>query len=174
MSKASDYRKRLQQKESPTAEITLPSGAVFVCRRPPLQVWISAGRIPQSFVKHLLEAQKGGAVPELESDETLAAMAFVREAILYAVVEPRLVPGTKHKDELDPADIDPEDFEFLMTWIMQGCPGVPVLTKGGEVGIDSLARFREAKQKRTRGKPFSVESDGTEVRDEAEHSARTG
>jgi hypothetical protein len=99
-------------------------------------------------------------MPALEADETLAAMGFMRDAVLYAVVEPKLVPGTSADDELDPADIDPEDFEFLMGWIMRNCPGVPVSMKGGEVAVDDLTRFR---QKRTSGKPFSLEPDGEQV-----------
>lgn len=172
MSKASEYKKRLAEKPSPTAEITLPSGAVFTCRRPPLPTWIAAGRIPQSFVRQLLKTQnKEGAIPDLDTDETMQIMAFIAEAILYAVVDPKLVLGTKNENEFDPANIDPDDFQFLTTWIMEGSPGVPVETKGGEIAVDNLSQFR---QKRGSGGALGVSPDGAEIRDEAEPVAAIG
>lgn len=141
--KASDYRK-LRAASELTAEVTLPSGAVFTLRRPPLQVWIAAGKIPQSF---LLKMQSGAnptaAVEAMDSKETMQALTFVRDAIVYACVSPRLVPGTTADDELDPAELHPEDFTFLSKWIMTGSPDVPVATKGGEVPAESLDRFRQ-------------------------------
>lgn len=164
---ASEYRaKRAQATQNdPTGEITLPSGAVFVCRRPPLQVWVAAGKIPQSFLSKMRTADPEAAAEQMSDAENLAAIKFVRDAILYAVVEPKLEPGTTDPEKLDPADLDPEDFTFLSKWIMSGCPGVPVATKGGEVAIDNLTRFR---QKRPGGGAPNAGSDGAEVRDEAE------
>lgn len=161
MSRANEYRKRRAQADEPTTELTLPSGAIFTCRRPPLQVWIAAGKIPQSFLAKMRRVEGAEIDPvQVGDDETLAAVAFVRDAIIYACVSPKLVRGGAGDDELDPSELDPEDFEFLTRWIMSGCPGVPVKTRGGEASIDDLSRFR---QKRTGGEPFSLEPDGDEI-----------
>lgn len=143
MSKASDYRNRRAKAEEPTGEIELPSGAVFTMRRPPLQVWVAAGKIPQSFlVKARAASNTAAAVETLSDEEAFAAIKFIRDAIQYACVSPRLVLDGKGDDELDPADLDPEDFQFLSKWVMTGSPGVPVATEGGEVAVDDLAKFR--------------------------------
>src|SRR5262249_7719723 len=175
MGRASDYRKRRQSAAEPAAEITLPSGAMFICRRPPLQVWITAGKIPQSFLHQYLGREGGEGAPELTDEQTVQAIVFVRECLIYAVVEPRLIlPKLEYdfsgrpelgENELWADELAPEDFEFLTQWIMAGCTGVPVRTKGGEASIESLSKFR---QKRPGGRPFSLEPDGEQVQHQAE------
>jgi len=169
--KASDYRKKIAEKrgEKPTAKLTLPSGAEFVVCRPPLEVWIAAGKFPQSFLRQGMDGGAGGgAVESIPDADAMQAIAFVRDAILHAVVEPRLVVGTTREDELDPADLDPIDFTFLTKWIMANCPGVPVETRGGQVEMNDLSRFR---QKRPGGRAHSPEPDGETVQPDAESVA---
>ena len=171
--KASEYRQRRQAVEV-TGQITLPSGAVFTMRRPPLDLWMAAGRIPQSFLRAMLEAQQGGAGANVQfsTEETLEGMTFLTEAVIYAAVEPKLALQSEDPEVLLLADLDPEDFRFLTGWIQAGSPGVPVKTAtGGEVQPEKLARFR---QKRPGGGTTSLGSDGGEVRDEAEPIASTG
>lgn len=173
MSKAASYRKKLSEQPAITTELELPSGAIFTVRRPPLDVWIASGRIPQSFVKHLLDAQgKPGGTLDLTPDETLDALKFTREAILYAVVDPKLKIGATEDDEtaIDPSELDPADFEFLAQWIMQGSPGVPVATKGGAASVSSLETFR---QKKPGGGFVEPGTDGQQVREAAEPIAAT-
>lgn len=169
MNRAEEYRKRKERTPDLTAEITLPSGAVFKCRRPPLEVWIAAGRVPQSFLLKMQKAEKGdGGAVVLTDEETVSTINFVRQALTYAVVEPRLVVDATGNDDLDPADLDIEDFHFLTSWILSGCPGVPVKTKEGETSIDNLARFR---QKRT-GSTRLPQPDGEAVGNEAKPVAK--
>jgi hypothetical protein len=160
-----EYRRR----KTITAEITLPSGLTVTVRRPPLQVWMMAGRIPQSFVKQILEG-KGETPEELSPEDTMASIAFVRDAILYGVVSPRLVVGANpnSETELDPSELDPEDFLFLSRWIMTLSPDVPVATKGGEVSLESLNRFR---RKRPGGGFVDAGIDSEQVREESEPTA---
>ena len=171
--KASEYRQRRQAVEA-VGEITLPSGAVFRMRRPPLDLWMAAGRIPQSFLRAMLEAQQGGAGASVQfsTEETLEGMAFLTEAVIYAAVEPKLALQSDDPEVLLLADLDPEDFRFLTGWIQAGSPGVPVkTTTGGEVQPEKLARFR---QKRPGGGTVGTGSDGQQVRDEAEPFASIG
>lgn len=171
--KASEYRKKKQKAEL-TGEITLPSGAVFKMRRPPLDVWIAAGRVPQSFLRAMLQAQEGGAAAgvNLTPDETIDGLAFVTEAVIYACVEPRVALGSTAPDVLDLSELDPEDFQFLTTWIQEGCPGVPVRTKqGAEVQVQNLQRFR---QKRPGGGSAGDSTDSGEIREASESTSRAG
>ena len=157
MSKAAEYRNRTKK----TASLTLPSGAVFTVQRPPIEVWMMAGKVPQHFVRQLLDASTSGSLADLTPDDTMAALVFLRDAVLYAVVEPKLEIGAgPDSDALDPADLDPADFEFLTKWIMSLSPGVPVATKGGEVAVDDLTKFR---QTRSAGAVDTV-PDGAEIR----------
>ena len=160
-----EYRNR----KKATTELTLPSGLVVTLQRPPLQVWMLAGKIPQSFVKQLLDGK--GELPEEQSaEDTLAGIKFVREAILYAFVSPKLVidADPNSETELDPADLDPQDFLFLSRWVMTGSPEVPVATKGGEIPLASLNRFR---QKRPGGGFADTGIDGEQVRAATEPDA---
>lgn len=171
--KASEYRKRIAKAEL-TAQITLPSGSVFTMRRPPLDLWIAAGKVPQSFLRAMLQAQEAGpqADVNLSPDETIDGFTFVTEAVIYACVEPKVALNPDSDDVLNLAELDPDDFQFLTNWVQQGCPGVPVRTKqGAEVQVQNLQRFR---QKRPGGGAVGDSADGGEVRDAAESSVRAG
>ena len=146
MNRAAEYRAKRSNRPRPTAHLRLPSGAEFLVTRPPLEVWIAAGRFPQSFMKAALAGPGADVAPQTD-EEVLGALAFIRQAIIEAVVEPRLVPGTTAEDELDPADLAPEDFEFLTQWILQGSPNVPVATEGGQVSTDDLQKFRKGRRR---------------------------
>ena len=169
--KASDYRKAKAKGEL-TGKVTLPSGAEFVMRRPPLDLWIAAGKVPQSFLRAMLEAQAAGpgADAVLTPDETIDGLAFLAESVIYACVEPKVAINPTDKDTLDLSELDSDDFQFLTSWVQQGCPGVPVKTKGGEVTPENLSRFR---QKRPGGGgAFSSGADGAEIREQAEQLNR--
>ncbi len=170
--KASDYRQQRQAVEL-TGEVTLPSGAVFKMRRPPLDVWMAAGRIPQSFLRAMLEAQQGGggANVQFSTEETLDGLAFLAEAVVYSCVEPRVTMQSDDPDVLSLSELDAEDFRFLTGWVQAGSPGVPVKTKTGEVQPEKLTRFR---QKRPGGGFVGDSDDGSEIRDEAEQVAAAG
>ena len=167
---AAEYRQRRQGREI-TGAISLPSGAQFTMRRPPLDLWIAAGKIPQSFLRAMLEAQQGGAsaAVRFSVEETLDGYSFLTEAIIYAAVEPRLsLDGSGDTLRLD--ELDPEDFRFLIQWVQAGSPGVAVATEKGEVEPDRLTRFR---QKRPGGST-NASTDSAEVREPSESFAHVG
>ena len=169
--KASDYRKAKAKGEL-TGTVTLPSGAEFVMRRPPLDLWIAAGKVPQSFLRAMLEAQAAGpgADAVLTPDETIDGLAFITEALIYSCVEPKVALNPTDENVLSLMELDSDDFQFLTGWIQQGCPGVPVRTKGGEVEVENLAWFR---QKRPgSGGTFGSGADGAEIREQAEQLNR--
>lgn len=173
--KAAEYRRKAQTRSEPTADVTLPSGAVFTLRRPPLQVWLAAGKIPQSFIRSYLKTRNTEpqeAASKLSDEELFEALTFLRDAVIYACVAPRLQTGATEDDAdvLDPSELAGEDFDFLCQWIVSGSPDIPVRTeKGGEVRVADLNRFR---QKQPGGVPYWDRPDGEQIRDEAEQAVR--
>lgn len=146
-----------------TAQETLPSGAVFTLRRPPLDVWSTWGKLPQHFVRTLMKAGEAGGLraEEMSDADSDAMVNFLRDAVIYACVEPKLKMGAAEDDDaLDPNDLAAADFQYLVTWIMAGSPSVPVKTKGGQTSVQSLESFR---QKQPGGSPFYIEPDRSEV-----------
>ena len=86
--------------------------------------------------------------PKIAAVET--GMHFVTKArfkgVPLANVEPDPKTGLRlvrplRGDEIAPEQIPTGDFSFIFGWVLQGCPEVPVKTKGGEVSVSSLRKF---------------------------------
>lgn len=109
-------------------------------RRPPLEQFIAAGRLPAALTSKMLSVAKGAANGANESDikaemmklltpdEILENLSFGCELLEYAAVEPRIVvkPGADGQippDAILPTDILPEDFQFLVAWVFGGDAG---------------------------------------------------
>lgn len=139
----------LLEAQAPTARITL-CGFPFIGRRLPLDRWIASGRVPQALTAQMIRIHRGEQSDideaDLSTDDLISGHAFVRDAITYCVVEPRIVTHTRslapgevrYAEVFDPR---PELIDVLMQWIYAGCPGVPVPTKGGETSIEALTHF---------------------------------
>ena len=142
--KARDYR-RLRQQREVTADVTLPSGAVFTLRRPSLDLWIASGRMPQTFLRAMLETQQAtpGAQVVFSAEETMDGIHFVRDLVCFACVSPRVATNPASEDVLDLAELDAADYQFLASWVQSGSPDVPVTTENGEVPQEGVARFRQ-------------------------------
>ena len=162
---AKQYR-RLRQQVEKTADVVLPSGAVFTLRRPSLDLWIASGRMPQTFLKAMLEAQNAtlAAQVHFSADEQIDGIHFVRDLVCYACVNPRVAVHPQSEDELDIAELSPEDYAFLSNWVQSGSPDVPVATATGEVPQPAVARF----QPKQPGRAAGAGADGLEVRDASE------
>ena len=142
--KASEYKKHLQTKKSGSAiDVTLPSGAVWKLRKPVIEQFIAAGRLPASLTAKMLSmAKKAGNGQSAETkaelmklltpDEILQNLAFGCELLQHSAVEPRIVlEPPAPSDAILPTDIDPDDFRFLIEWVFSG----------GETG-SGLSSFR--------------------------------
>lgn len=132
-----------QQANQPT-ELSLPSGARVLVRRPPVVAWMHAGRLPQTLVSVLLKAGSGqnpqkNLLSEMNDTQFMEAMTFMADAVREAVIEPRIVvkADPDNPDEIGLEEIPDEDFNFLFEWIMSGA----VQTNGGEVSTGELANF---------------------------------
>jgi len=154
--KARDYR-RLRQQREVTAEVTLPSGAVFTLRRPSLDPEIE-GRTAQTFLRAMLETQQAtpGAQVVFSAEETMDGIHFVRDLVCFACVSPRVAINPASEDVLDLAELDAADYQFLASWVQAGSPDVPVTTENGEVPQEGVARFRQKQP----GRAVSPGTDG--------------
>ena len=129
---AKEYRALLAKKREqlPTELVTVPSGMVFEMRRPDLQAYIFTGRYPQSLVNEgLKKLREAGIAPtdpnaaakisaNLDSEEFTEALIFMREMVREACVHPRIVLGAQGDDEIDPAEIHIDDFNFMVGWCL--------------------------------------------------------
>ncbi len=120
--------------------LSLPCGLTFTVQRPPLGVWLAAGKMPLYFARLLAADPSGGAADfGLSEEETANATNFLRAAIISACVSPRLTDGaTSDADALDLSELAAADFDALAEWILCGSPGIPVVTKWGGVSLESL------------------------------------
>ncbi len=125
--------------EAKLHEVTLPSGFVWKLKEPPVQQFITAGKLPGSLVEKMVQinatyqgqdaATISAAVARVaEPSEVVAMMTFARDLLMHCAVDPRIVIDGTGEDEIDPAEIDPEDFQFLMTWVWGGGKSGEVLT----------------------------------------------
>lgn len=170
--RAAAYRESVRKKreEQKTVTVTLPSGFEWELRPPDLQGYMMTGRMPESLVQEFLKsAEKRGITPEelqsmsdlekfaatpLSQEETVLSLIFMRELVRDACVNPRIVVGGSGDDEIDPTEIDPEDFKFIVQWC---------LMHSGVAGLAGLQTFREGRKERT-----AVDStDGQELQPEA-------
>lgn len=140
---AKEYRKLASAKQSEVAvfDVTLPSGAVWKLKEPPIQQFVLSGKLPSSLAAKMAKAvsksngdvasAKADAINELSADDLLDSLAFGRDLLLYCAVSPKIALEPTADDEIKPEEILPDDFTFLINWVM----------KGGDSG-DSLSTFR--------------------------------
>lgn len=131
---AEKYRNLAAKKRSEGVlhSLTLPSGAVWKLREPPLQQFIVAGNLPASLLKKMFSAARNAGLSDASAescealvkaftaDELVVQLEFARDLILYCSVEPKISLDPQNDNELAPTDILPEDFEFLKNWVMNG------------------------------------------------------
>lgn len=135
---ANDYRKLASAKRAEAMDVTLPSGAVWKLCEPPIQQFVLAGKLPSSMAAKLAKiAQDGNAdgkavLPNLDPEELMGALAFGRDLLLHCAVKPQISLNPIGEDQIAPEDIMPEDFTFLLNWVLSG-------GKSGE----SLTNFSE-------------------------------
>ena len=153
---AGEYRKMLAQKRSQgqTEMVELPSGLVFELKRPDLQAYIVTGRYPQSIVNDGLKALRDKGIAPNDPDAAIAVMAnmdaegvtealiFMRELVREACIHPRLVIGAQGDDELEPGELDIEDFNFIISWCVdykgaKNADGIRTFRAGSERGTVS-------------------------------------
>lgn len=127
--KASEYKKHARSKraKSKLHEVTVPSGAVWKLLEPPIEQFIIAGKMPASLAAKMATAARSGAAAEEEAehltpDDLLNNLIFGRDLLLYCAVEPRvkLDADPDSETEIAPEDILPEDFDFLISWVVTG------------------------------------------------------
>jgi hypothetical protein len=141
--RAAAYRKIREQRQNaePTFEVTLPSGAVFVLRRPDPSIFAVTGALPLTLPEKMEKARLKGktdaeAFQTLSVKEQTAGIEVTSKLVRLACVSPRIVDyPDPNADEIAPDDLLLEDYNFIAMWIQTG---------GGE--SDSLDSFRDERQ----------------------------
>lgn len=152
---ASEYRKLLEAKKQakPTEFVTCPTGMVFEMVRPDIQAWIVTGRYPQSLVQEGLKVLRDkGLAPtdpeairaigsNLDKDEFNDALIFIREMVRESIVRPRMVLGAQGDDEIEPGEVDIDDFNHLVSWC---------LNYKGVTNVEGVRTFRAGRKEAAR------------------------
>lgn len=117
MSRASEWKaKALEAAEC--CELPLPSGMVVTARRPgPIQIAFFR-RLPLALAQQALAGEK----PDPQSaspEEVIENLAFMRDLLVYCLVDPRVSLDPKGEDEIHPRDIPQGDWQFILRWAMR-------------------------------------------------------
>lgn len=104
-------------------ELDMPSGAVWLVLPLNVPQFAVTGKLPL----HLLAGKTLASATEtseeiankLKTDDVTAILEMVRDAMLNNVVEPKITLE-ETEDSITPEMIDPEDFDFFMTYVMSG------------------------------------------------------
>jgi hypothetical protein len=127
---AKDYKKLASAKQGDMVqEVTLPSKAVWKMLEPPIKQFVMAGKLPASLAakmagiaqRHEGEVDGEAMLKELSREDLMKNLEFGRDLLLHCAVEPRISLAVPlPEDAIAPEDILPEDFEFLLGWVMSG------------------------------------------------------
>lgn len=120
-----------------TYQVTAPSGKVWTLRSLPKHFFIYYGQLPQVFSAEVAKAVASGDIAAVEKEiesklspeEMMQTLAFIRDAVQYACVNPAISLSPKNDAEISPFQITPEDFDFLTVTVMKG---------GGSVGLTTF------------------------------------
>lgn len=150
------YRAMLRdkQKKKQSEMVELPSGLVFELVRPDLQAFIITGRYPQSIVRTALKSMRDRGIAPTDTEEiaklTVAmdgeqlneSLIFMREIVREACVNPRIVMGASEDDEIEPSELDIDDFNFIFAWCVN---------YEGDKNAAGILSFRGGQERRTAG-----------------------
>lgn len=106
-------RKSRQLLLAEAVDLELPSGAVIKARRPGPGLMAGWGRLPLG----LAAAASDAAVQSDEDARTTAA--FLRDLILYCVVEP-VISLNPRLGEIHPRNIADADTNYILAWAIRG------------------------------------------------------
>jgi len=122
-----------------TTELTLPSGVTVRVERPDLGAWFVSGRLPQGLSLVSFQRFLQGETPAAEiQPECIDAVAeFMRDMIVSALIEPRIVPDAVALEpgELHYRDLGAEDASFLFGWVTRSEEVARLATFRGDAGV---------------------------------------
>lgn len=122
ITKASEWK----AKSITPIELELPSGLAVMVRKPPLHLWITAGKLPENIVQTMLKAREdlpgmqAQGQSRLDAEEIKSIFRFMREVIVATVIEPRITEHPSSDDEISPDEVPLDDATFIFRWAMAG------------------------------------------------------
>lgn len=166
MSRSDDYRTAVAKARATEAvEFVAPSGFTWKLRRPGIGAFLATGRVPQSLLETGMKAWQAqgkmpasASPPEMNAEDTMASLIFMREIVREACVSPRIAVGSSDPDTIDPAEMFEADFMAIFEWVVTGGENAAVLRnfRAGQERGTSDARPAGKKQ---RNKSKSVVAD---------------
>jgi hypothetical protein len=99
VSTGAQWRERARQtQQAAAAPLPLPSGATVRIARPPIETWVSSGRIPETLSRDVIAAfgkddpeEREAAIAEMGEERAQEVVGFMRDIVVEAVVEPKIV-----------------------------------------------------------------------------------
>lgn len=135
-----EKRKQEKAKRGDVLSIEMPSGAVWKYLPIKVQQYAIAGKVPMHLIAKLesVQNQPSKEMTQAEMVELgMSAMTITRDVMLNNLVEPK-ISLEETDDTITPEQIDPEDFEFFMKFVMFG----------GQADADLKSRAAAPKRKR--------------------------
>jgi hypothetical protein len=135
--------------------VTDPDGRVWTMRPVPMHFYLLYGQLPGALSDRAMLALKQKDNDALEKEiadnltekEVFDNLMFVREAVKYACVHPKISLTPQDADEISPFDISPAAFDFLSRTAMSSRGG------GKAAGLNSFRKqSRPATGNRSNGK----------------------
>jgi hypothetical protein len=142
-SRAAEWRAKSRKAALERAEeITLPSGMTITARRLGPSQLATFGQLPLHLATHVA-AGRDDEIPEQTPEKTIAMMEFLRDVLVFCVVDPP-ISLTPASNEIHPRDIDDADLNYIMAYAM---------------GREEAARFESFRGKRADGSSGGGSSD---------------
>ena len=119
ISRADAYRKQTAERFT-AEEVELPSGAVFLLRRPQLSVWVMSGELPMTVSaamqkQYRTEEEAAQAFMALSVADQEKAAGFLRKLVVWTCLEPR-ISETPDGDSILFSELEQQDLAFLIEW----------------------------------------------------------
>lgn len=117
-----EQRKQEKIEGGEVLEIQMPSGAVWQYLPFKIEQYALGGRLPMHLVAKLRSVQNAPQKTLTEDEQFdlgMAAMTVTRDIMLGNLVFPRITLE-ETEDSITPEQIDPEDFEFFMQFVVMG------------------------------------------------------
>ncbi len=132
LTRAQKYKARSETRETEIVEVTVPSGDIFLFKKPSrFGMLFGMGNMPMSAASLAVESWKKEGILGAEGNEaaeeqdTLKIFEVairIRDHVLRLSHSPKLVMGIadETKDELSTDDVSNDDLEYLLAWVKSG------------------------------------------------------
>lgn len=103
-----------------TYAVTAPSGRVWILRPLPKHFFLYYGQLPH-FIRNRPASDEDAraALEKMTPEQQLETAIFIREAVSFACVNPKISLTEKGEQFISPFDISEAEFEFLSACVVR-------------------------------------------------------